>query len=206
MATISVISASRSRGSPAPSLPMKMASGPVSVAWSRGVPLCDEVAISRRPSSRIWSRIPGSFACTMGSRKTDPAEARTTLELNGLTVPSPSSTPPAPKASAERKIVPRFPGSCTPAIASKGPVCDLASTSSALKVLQRTSAATPCGVSLGTALANSLSGSSRVSTWAASWGSRRSARFSAEARKNTALNFSPLRMASSKMRMPSMAQ
>ena len=37
-------------------------------------------------------------------------------------------------------------------------------------------------------------------------GIRRSARFSAEARKKTALNFKPLRMASSRMRMPSIAQ
>ena len=69
------------------------------------------------------SRASDSFARASGSRKTEPAEARTTLGLNGLTVPSPRTTPPAPKASAERRIVPRFPGSCTPAIANSGPAC-----------------------------------------------------------------------------------
>ena len=110
------------------------------------------------------------FARASGRRKTEPAEARTTLGLNGLTVPSPKTTPPAPKASADRSIVPRFPGSCTPAMANSGPPAALANTSSRVKSFHRTRAATPCGASLGTTLANSLSGSRSVSTWAPSWG------------------------------------
>src|SRR5436309_15963909 len=53
MTTTSSISEIRSRGSPPPSLPMKMASWPVSFASERVMPLCDEVAISRRPCVRI---------------------------------------------------------------------------------------------------------------------------------------------------------
>ena len=59
----------------------------------------------------------------MGRRKTDPAEARTTFELNGLTVPSPRTTPALPKASDERRMVPRLPGSCKPARTTIGPTC-----------------------------------------------------------------------------------
>src|SRR5206468_7557907 len=206
MTTTSSISDIRSRGSPPPSLPMKMASWPVSFALERVMPLCDEVAISRRSCVRIAPSIASSFVRAMGTRNTDPADARTSLELKGLTVPSPSSTPAAPKASAERRIVPRLPGSCTPAIASSGPACALAITSSGECSFQRTRAATPCGVSLGTTLANSLSGRSRVSTFAPIWGSSLAALFCAELLKNTARKRSPLRMASSRMRTPSMAQ
>src|ERR1700727_2125955 len=38
----------------------------------------------------------------IGRRKTDPAEARTTLELSALSVPSPRTTPALRKASDER--------------------------------------------------------------------------------------------------------
>jgi len=124
MATTSSIALMRSRGKPAPSLPTKMASGPENLAWSRDVPLCDAVATRRSPRSFIRPRASDSFVLATGSRNTEPAEARTTLGLKGLTVPSPSTTPPAPKASAERKIVPRLPGSCTPAITSRGPAWD----------------------------------------------------------------------------------
>ena len=206
MITTWSISDIRSRDSPPPSLPMKMTSGPASLASGRATPLCDEVAISRRPCARIAPSIGCSFVRAMGRRNTDPADARTSLELKRLTVPSPSSTPAAPKASAERRIVPRFPGSCTPAMASTGPVLDLVSTSSGECSFQRTSAATPCGVSLGTALANSLSGRSRVSTFAPIWGSSLADLFCAEMLKNTARKRSPLRMASSRSRTPSMAQ
>ena len=44
---------------------------------------------------------------------------------------------------AERRIVPRFPGSCTPAMANKGPALDLATTSSRENSFQCANAATP---------------------------------------------------------------
>src|ERR1700677_1104206 len=87
-----------------------------------------------------------------------------------------------------------------------GPTCVRSIRSSREKVFRRTSAATPCGDSLGTRLSNNLSGKSSVSTCAPICGSRRSARSCADSRKNTALMRSPLRMASSTMRKPSMAQ
>jgi hypothetical protein len=149
---------------------------------------------------------PADFAITTGSLKIDPADARITLELNALTVPSPSTTPALPNASAERRIVPRFPGSCSPTTTTIGPTCKRSKTSSVENCFTCTSAATPCGASLGTLALKSLSGSSRVSTCVPICGSRRSARFCADSRKNTAWNFSPLRIASSRMRTPSMAQ
>src|SRR5438874_11535292 len=53
MTTTSSISEISSRGSPPPSLPMKMASWPVSFAWEGVLPLWDEFAFSRRLGSRI---------------------------------------------------------------------------------------------------------------------------------------------------------
>ena len=44
-------------------------------------------------------------------RKTLPAEARTALGFHALTVPGRLMMPVAPKASAERRMVPRLPGS-----------------------------------------------------------------------------------------------
>src|ERR1022692_3303449 len=119
----------------------------------------------------------------MGRRKTDPAEARTTFELKGLTVPSPRTTPALPKASEDRRIVPRLPGSCRPARTMMGPTCMRSVTSSRENCLRRTRAATPCGDSLGTRLSNNLSGSRRVSTWAPICGSRRSARSCADSKE-----------------------
>ncbi len=48
-------------------------------------------------------------------RNIDPADARRAFQFHGLTVRSPSSNPVAPNASAERAMVPRLPGSCSPA-------------------------------------------------------------------------------------------
>ena len=53
-----------------------------------------------------------------GTRKTLPAEARTALGFHALTVPGRQRMPLAPNASAERRIVPRLPGSCRPASTS----------------------------------------------------------------------------------------
>ena len=135
---------------------------PGQLALGRATCPCAKKSRSAAIPSRASARaLPTSLACAMGNRNTDPAEARTTFELNGLTVPSPSKTPAAPNASADRRMVPRFPGSCTPAIATRGPAVRPVKTSAAVNVLQRTKAATPCGVSLGTALANNLSGSNK---------------------------------------------
>src|SRR6266581_8634524 len=65
MTTTSSISEIRSRGSPPPSLPMKMAIGSVSFASGRGIPLWDEVAISLRPCARIAPSIGCSFVRAM---------------------------------------------------------------------------------------------------------------------------------------------
>ncbi len=101
IANTSSISAINSFVKPPPSLPMKMASGSVSLAWSTGMPLCEDVAINRNPRSRIFASASWSFARTIGKRNTEPAEARMTLELNTLAVPSPRIAPLAPNASAD---------------------------------------------------------------------------------------------------------
>ena len=56
------------------------------------------------------------FGCgEAGTRKAEPAEARSAFGFQGLTVPGSRRTPVAAKASAERRSVPRLPGSCRPA-------------------------------------------------------------------------------------------
>ncbi len=57
-----------------------------------------------------------------GTWNTAPADARTTLGLNTSTVPSSTTTRAAPAASATRRIVPRLPGSPTPAATTAQPV------------------------------------------------------------------------------------
>jgi hypothetical protein len=47
-----------------------------------------------------------------------PADARTAFGFHTFTVPGKQMTPLAPKASADRRIVPRFPGSWIPASSS----------------------------------------------------------------------------------------
>src|SRR5438105_7571757 len=108
MTTTSEIADITSRGNPAPSLPMNTATRPVRFASFSGVPLWEDVANNRISFSRNLDMTPANFARTTGKRKIDPADARTTFELNGLTVFSPTSTPLAAKASPERRIVPRF--------------------------------------------------------------------------------------------------
>ena len=88
-----------------------------------------------------------------GTRKTLPADARTAFGFHALTVPGRLTTPVAPKASAERRIVPRLPGSCRPArTRTKG--IDLRcrpSTCSHVHCGGSTSAAIGCGVSVASA-------------------------------------------------------
>ena len=177
----------------------------------RGVPLCEDVAIKRNPSAQhgpeIFSVPPAGFAITIGSRKIDPADARITFELNGLTVPSPSTTPALPEGL--RTNAGSFPDSRDPVIRNttiNGP--DL----QAFQHILREKTPSPV-------LEPPLPGATRwgharrrvvrkqqVSTFAPICGSRRSARFCADSRKNTARKRSPLRIASSTIRMPSMAQ
>jgi hypothetical protein len=56
-----------------------------------------------------------SVAETTGMRKTLPTDARRAFWFQALTVPGVVMTPVAPKASADRTSVPRFPGSCNAA-------------------------------------------------------------------------------------------
>src|SRR5579864_5720949 len=100
-----------SAGTPAPSLPTTIIAAPVKSASCSGLPLCDEVASTRTPCSFRADMLSPSFTRMSGSLNNDPAEPRTALELKWLTVFSPSKTARAPNASAERMIVPRFPGS-----------------------------------------------------------------------------------------------
>jgi len=58
-------------------------------------------------TSQAWWR-------SSAMRRTLPAEARTAFGFHWLTVPGRAMMPLAPKASAERRIVPRLPGSCRP--------------------------------------------------------------------------------------------
>ncbi len=51
-----------------------------------------------------------------GKRKPDPADARKAFGDQGSALPRVLTTPVAPNASADRTIVPTFPGSCTAAI------------------------------------------------------------------------------------------
>src|ERR1035441_7746123 len=121
MASVSSIWRVSSRARPAPSLPMKMASGSFHEICGSGVPWCDEVASRRTPCPRRSGMSSTEEICKQGKRKIEPAEPRRTFELYGLTVPSVRKTPAAPKASAERRIVPRLPGSCRPAATTNGP-------------------------------------------------------------------------------------
>ena len=77
-------------------------------------------------------------------RNSAPADARTTLGLNGSTEPAVSTTPSTPAASAERRIVPRLPGS---AIRSATTTRSAAARSSAGGGM-RTTARTGCGDSV----------------------------------------------------------
>lgn len=205
MTTISSMAETKSRGNPDPSLPMKTAAGPRKSTSCKTLPLCDDVANSLTPAALSWGRISATLMRANGSRNNDPAEARTTFGLKGLTEFSPMIIPPPPKASAERMIVPRLPGSWIPTTPTSIPACILRMMSSGECSFRRTKAATPWGESLGTALENSLSGSNRVSACAPICGSSRAALFSADSLKNTASSRTPLRIASSTIRKPSTA-
>ena len=83
---------------PAPSLPIKIANDPDKSTSPSGLVLCDDVAIIMLISalSSAATLLP-NLAFAIGSRNTDPADARITFELKAPAVPSPSRTPPAPE-------------------------------------------------------------------------------------------------------------
>ena len=66
---------------------------------------------ARSTGWRITANAALAFIATTGKRNSEPAAARSTLALKGLTVPSSNKAPEAPKASADRSIVPKLPGS-----------------------------------------------------------------------------------------------
>ena len=104
-----------------------------------------------------------AVASSTGTRKTLPALARTAFAFHSLTVPGRLTTPVAPKASAERRIVPTFPGSCKPASTTINAVPSRPVTASQLHARGRTSAATACGVSVASAASSSARGASSTS-------------------------------------------
>ncbi len=117
----SSISAMSFLSSPAPSLPMKIAIWPLRSAFGSAVPLCDEVATSLMPrAAQLFDH-----AFQVGFQSCNPKNGSSRspnhFAVVKLTVPSPKTTPAAPKASADRRIVPRFPGSWSPATTSSGP-------------------------------------------------------------------------------------
>ena len=80
MAMNSSMSLIKSRGTPAPSLPMKMASGPLKVGIGQRGFLC----VRRSPPCelyfcRIAELLRASLHVVIGNRKTEPADARTTF-------------------------------------------------------------------------------------------------------------------------------
>src|SRR6266568_948668 len=95
---------SSARGTPWPSLPMKMAVGSRRSISCTGRPLCEEVTAKRMPFSSNAAIACAVATFTQGRRNTDPAEARATLGFAAETVPSVASTPLAPKASALRRM------------------------------------------------------------------------------------------------------
>src|SRR4029077_6953056 len=122
--------------------------------------------------------------CKKGKRKIEPAEPRRTFELYGLTVPSVRKIPAAPKASAERRIVPRLPGSCRPAATTNRPSFERSSSWSEEKAASLTRAATPWGASLGTIELKSALGRTEGLVRAAVWDSSFSGRGRADSLKN----------------------
>ena len=142
----------RSR-SPAPPAPPRSTS-------SAGCAPCTVVARILTPASRSQSRASFSFAQTSGIRNTLPADARTALGFQALTVPGRHTTPSAPKASADRTIVPRFPGSCSPAKTTISAADSFRSPTTCAQVQSggSTSAASGCGASVVNAASSSSRG------------------------------------------------
>ena len=152
-------------GTPLPSLPMRRAAGPAMSTRSAGCAARAVVEKIFTPASRRRWRHSFSPAASSGTRKTLPAEARTAFGFHALTVPGRLTTPVAPKASAERRIVPRLPGSCRPAsTTTSGAVsCGPPSKCAHVQSGGSTSAAIGCGVSVASAESSSFLGRRRIS-------------------------------------------
>src|SRR6202142_559942 len=154
---------------PRPSLPITKAHPRLRPAWSRFFEAEGAAAYTSSPCA--WSAARAGAASSpvsSGTRKTEPADARTAFGLYGLTVPFRKIRPVAPKASAVRMIAPALPGSCTPSrtTTSGWPVNSRSSSHSG----GRTSAMTPCAVSVSDRDRNRAS----ASTSRRVWGRRRS--------------------------------
>ena len=137
--------ASRSRGTPAPSLPIKMANGPVSLASCSGVPLCEEVATRRSPRRASAAALRSTSTLAIGkpeyrSRRSPhhfrverarPCLRRAALRLRQKPPPSARSSPDSPDPARPQSPAP-VPWRFGQNIFQR-------------KRLHRTSAATPCG-------------------------------------------------------------
>ena len=143
---------------PRPSLPMTMAQADVKSTSLNNFSACGMAAYKEIPEANSTSSV---TPVTNGIRNTEPAEPRMHFGLNAFTVPFRKINPVAPKASAARMIAPALPGSCTPS----------STTTSALPVTiwssenarGRTSARTPCGVSVEDKSRNTESLTTRAS-------------------------------------------
>jgi hypothetical protein len=106
----------------------------------------------------------------MGRRKRLPAEARTALGFHALTVPGSERMPSAPKASAERRMVPRLPGSCSPARTTmSGASFCVPRRWARVQSGGSTRAAMGCGVSVARVEARSSGGTRRISVAEGRW-------------------------------------
>ncbi len=185
---------------PAPSFPIITAQASTRSPSFTAVPP-EPTAARRRIPRSFNSAISATSIAITGTRNTLPALARNAFWFHALTVPGVVSTPVAPKASADRMSVPRFPGSCNPA-ATRINAADppLPNTSSDPNTGGIISAAIPCGVSVSTTLRNRSSVSRITST-------PRGKPFGVPRRspKNTVFNEAPLRKASSTRCSPSIA-
>src|ERR1700676_4732382 len=163
---------STSTGSPDPSLPTSNAEAAHQSTSQGASSGCSPVSGSCTLDASILN--PATFNCVIkigsgGPDKTArcsaaPAAARNALGENGLAVPlcpdAEIAAPVAPNAAAVRKIVPTFPGSCTPAntTSSGGQTPSGAPTKSSNFVTRgATSAATPCGCSVSASPSKSRS-------------------------------------------------
>jgi len=192
-------------GQPAPSLPMIWLSGRFHETWGKGVSTCDEVA-SRRNAFCAQHRNPfhGRNLQERQIEKSIPRGAKT-FQLYGLTVPSVKKEAGAPKASAERRSVPRLPGPASLRPRAAGRHLRDRATERQTKLAILSSAATPWGASLGTMELKSAFGKMSVSVHALIWGRSFFGKRRADSLKNTLSNCWPLRNASSSSLTPSMA-
>src|ERR1700722_7092423 len=106
--------AASSGARPLPSEPMTKAIDEVRLTSPIGWASWAIAARVWMPAWPRWTRQASSEDARQGRRKTLPAEARMALGFHGLTGPGRQTAPETPKASADRMIVPRLPGSWMP--------------------------------------------------------------------------------------------